>query len=170
MSYRRGLIQAFLFLSLLFASTASAQSVSVWISADPDPFDIEETIEVVLQYSYFGPWWSCPIESYCYGVYIDAEVYASDGYYDYDYGEGGIDGWGDFYFYDDWASMYMEETSYSGSVTVWFYDYEWDEWVDEWDYDSTTIEPVAPTISSNAGNTIWWFSGESPSGYTMQIS
>jgi hypothetical protein len=74
---------------------------------------------------------------------------------------------GSWTFFDSIPGSTMQATSYTACVTVTWIDMETYQQHSDFSCGSGWVEPVQPTISGP--NTLWWFNGENPSGYSTSI-
>lgn len=150
-------------LCVLAGPTNAWSQMTTFLDAGPDPFYSSDSI--YLNVSTYWYLWDCP---WCWNDYVEAEVDGSDGptWYDASYPSYyGDSGSAYFYFTDFDARLYMQPVSYTAYTTIWYYDAEYGSYNADWDVAFESVYPGDPAPEIDGPPVIWWFNGESPSGY-----
>lgn len=148
---------------------ADAQWVSNNTWVEPNPFSQGDQITVHVEGDFDSSTWDWPcdtneMDSYCAPFDHAAYVWGSDGFNDndteYDWGQSsGSESWD---FWDVYGTATMQSIGYSTEVVVEYCD----QWFDGcWEVSadgSAEADPQGLQVTSDKGDTVWWFNGEDP--------
>jgi hypothetical protein len=164
---RPTVVLAWLITVFLMVDSKSLRA-DVWgsVSADPYSFHHGDIITVSASASGQPPSWC--FEGLCWAQTSYTEITGSDGSHDrIDCDYCGNDAPG-LSLVDSIPGQTMESTTYTAHSAICWYSEDTGgcNWED--DYQFVTVNPAPPTITGP--NTVWWFNGESPSGYATAIT